>query len=327
MTELRDLAQLDGARALIEGAATIPEAMELHAQISAVERYLKHTHAAIADQRRATELRIRDEVRLGELLGETVTAGNPQFFADQRIRPRLKDLGISEYQSHYWQTMASVPEGQREAYLAREMPHGGLDDLTSIGLYRLARDNSYPQPDEPPLLPSGTYRVLLADPPWHYDDLVAPNRAIERFYPTMAADEIAKYEDHQGRRVADLAADDAVLFLWATNPKLAEAITVLEGWGFSYRTNLVWVKDRIGMGYYVRQRHELLLIGRRGDIPLPEQADRPDSVVEAPRGRHSEKPGVVYALIERMYPLGPRVELFQRSPRSGWDGWGNEIAP
>ena len=89
---------------------------------------------------------------------------------------------------------------------------------------------------------------------------------------------------------------------------------------------MVWVKDRIGMGYYARQRHELLLIGRRGDLPVPEPADRPDSVVEAPLGRHSEKPTEVADLIRRMYPHLPRVELFARTSRDGWDAWGNEAA-
>ncbi len=87
---------------------------------------------------------------------------------------------------------------------------------------------------------------------------------------------------------------------------------------------MVWVKDRIGMGYYARQQHEFLLIGRRGSLPVPDPEDRPASVVTAPRGEHSAKPDLFYQLIERMYPLAERCELFQRRPRPGWAGWGNE---
>jgi N6-adenosine-specific RNA methylase IME4 len=120
------------------------------------------------------------------------------------------------------------------------------------------------------------------------------------------------------------AADDAVLFLWATAPKLMEAGSVMTAWGFDYRTCMTWVKDRIGMGYWARGRHELLMIGRRGDFPHRPPKARPDSVIEAPRAAHSRKPEVVYDLIERMFPDLPRVELFARSRREGWDAWGNE---
>src|SRR5690606_19179833 len=100
---------------------------------------------------------------------------------------------------------------------------------------------------------------------------------------------------------------------------------VIDAWGFDYRTCMVWVKDRIGMGYYARQRHELLLIAKRGNFPVPDPEDRPDSVIDAPLGQHSAKPDVVYELIERMYPTVERkVELFARRPRDGWAAWGNQ---
>jgi N6-adenosine-specific RNA methylase IME4 len=126
--------------------------------------------------------------------------------------------------------------------------------------------------------------------------------------------------------VTEVATDDAVLFLWSPMSKLAEALRVVEAWGFEHRSGMCWVKDQIGMGHYVRGQHELLLIARRGLPPHPAEADRPSSVVHAPRGRHSEKPQEFYALIERMYPELPKVELFARVRRDGWDAWGNEVA-
>lgn len=160
--------------------------------------------------------------------------------------------------------------------------------------------------------------VIYADPAWRYEFTRSETRAIENQYPTMSQEEIA------GLSVP--ATDDAVLFLWATSPKLLEALAVLEAWGFEYRSSLVWVKDRIGMGYYARQRHEWLLVGTRGELPVPAAENRPDSVIEAPREDHSEKPEAVYERIERMYPEyeGLWLELFQRRPRPGWQGWGFE---
>jgi len=166
--------------------------------------------------------------------------------------------------------------------------------------------------------PDRRYAVIYADPPWRYDFSSTDARAIENQYPTMDVADIAALDVP--------AATDAVLFMWATNPKLTQAFEVLSGWGFDYVTNMVWVKDRIGMGYYARSRHELLLIAKRGQLSVPEPTDRPDSVIEAPRTRHSAKPELVYGLLERMYPGLPKLEMFCRSPRDGWDAWGNEVA-
>jgi N6-adenosine-specific RNA methylase IME4 len=164
------------------------------------------------------------------------------------------------------------------------------------------------------------YPVIYADPPWRYEHAESSTREIENHYPTMALEDICALP------VADLATPDAILFLWATSPKLAEAMRVVESWGFTYRTCAVWVKDKIGMGYYFRQRHELLLVATRGAMPTPAPANRPDSVIEAPLGKHSAKPAEVAEQIEAMYPGLPWVELFCRAPRAGWAAWGNQAA-
>jgi N6-adenosine-specific RNA methylase IME4 len=170
----------------------------------------------------------------------------------------------------------------------------------------------------PPALPAGAFPVVYCDPPWRYEHASTPSRAVENQYPTLALDQI---------KALDVpAAPAAVLFMWATSPKLEEAIQVVNAWDFTYRTCMVWVKDKIGMGYYVRQQHELVLIARRGDMPLPDETSLPPSVIHAPRGRHSEKPSEFYKIIEQLYPGYPKVELFARSSREGWEAWGNEIA-
>jgi N6-adenosine-specific RNA methylase IME4/ParB-like chromosome segregation protein Spo0J len=164
----------------------------------------------------------------------------------------------------------------------------------------------------------GTFPVIFADPPWRYDYAETDTRAIENQYPTMAIEDICALP------VASIATDDCVLFLWATSPKLIEALDVVKAWGFAYKTCMVWAKDKIGMGYYARQQHELLLIATRGAPPTPAPADRPSSVITATRGEHSAKPDEFYAVIERMYPALPKIELFCRSPRDGWSAWGNQ---
>jgi N6-adenosine-specific RNA methylase IME4 len=161
-----------------------------------------------------------------------------------------------------------------------------------------------------------TFPVLLADPPWRYDYAEDKGRQIENHYPTMTLDDIAAIDVP--------AADDAVLFCWATSPKLQEAFDVIDGWGFTYRTCMVWVKDKIGMGYYARQQHELLLIATRGHLPVPDPSDRPSSVFHGRRTEHSSKPSIAHEMIETMYPTYRRCELFARTPREGWTVWGNQ---
>jgi N6-adenosine-specific RNA methylase IME4/ParB-like chromosome segregation protein Spo0J len=167
----------------------------------------------------------------------------------------------------------------------------------------------------PPPLPEGPFELILADPPW---ELGSPDsdRAPENHYPCMPLAEIEALQVP--------AADNAVLYLWALSSLLPEAIQVMQSWGFSYRTGRVWVKHAIGPGQWVRHRHEHLLIGRKGSFSPPEPADRPDSVIEARRERHSQKPDCVYHDLERAYPYATKVELFARTARPGWAAWGNQ---
>lgn len=162
------------------------------------------------------------------------------------------------------------------------------------------------------------YPVIYADPPWQYDYSPTEVRAIENHYPTMSLEQI------KALPIGNIVSDDAILFMWATSPKLREAFQVLEAWGFEYRSSAIWVKNQLGMGYYFRQQHELLLIATRGSMPAPAPADRPRSVFTSDRTEHSAKPAEFAEFIERMYPTLPRIELFCRSPRHGWDVWGNQ---
>jgi len=165
----------------------------------------------------------------------------------------------------------------------------------------------------------GQYPIIYADPPWRYEHVKTENRAIENHYPTMDLDEICALP------VSDIATPDSVLFLWTTSPKLAESMQVIDAWGYTYRTCMVWDKDRIGMGYYARQQHELLLIATRGSVPVPEPENRPPSVIRIRRDdEHSSKPAEFYAMIERMYPELRKLEMFARTRRDGWAAWGNQ---
>lgn len=170
-----------------------------------------------------------------------------------------------------------------------------------------------------PLQSKGRFDVILADPPWKFEDgATTPNRTAENQYPLMTLDEI------KALPVPEIAGQDSVLFIWAPNSKTVEVGEVIEAWGFEYKTNFAWVKDRIGLGNYNRQKHELLHFAVRGSPGTPPPKSRHESAVESPREQHSKKPDVFYDIIEKMYPWTSRIELFARAQRPGWEAWGYE---
>jgi N6-adenosine-specific RNA methylase IME4 len=206
-----------------------------------------------------------------------------------------------------------VARGEREILLAAQAIRSRKAETRRIEQYSklttISRANA-PLPD------NRQFPIVLADPPYRFDHQRSVTRQPENHYPTMPHDEICALP------VADLVTPDAVLFLWTPAPMLPEAFDIMRAWGFVYVTSAVWVKDKIGLGTYLRHQHELLLIGNRGNHIA--RACLSSSVISAPRGRHSEKPGEAHELIERMYPELPKIELFARLAREGWTAWGNQ---
>lgn len=165
-----------------------------------------------------------------------------------------------------------------------------------------------------PLDPSkGPYSVIYADPPWDYLEEVAVG------YPLMPLEKICALP------VKELAAEDAVLFLWCSASLMQQALDVIKAWGFTCKTQAIWDKGSAGQGVYFRIQHEVLMIATRGKLPEVPDSARPPSVFTYPRGEHSRKPVYGYQMIEQMYPELNKIELFCRgNPRAGWAGWGNE---
>lgn len=173
-------------------------------------------------------------------------------------------------------------------------------------------------------LPNRKYGVIVADPEWRFEPFsreTGMDRAADNHYPTSSTDLIAS------RPVDDIAAPDSILFLWATVPMLIDAFEVMKAWGFVYKSHMVWDKIHVGTGYWFRNRHELLLIGTRGDIPAPAPGSQFPSLIAIARKEHSAKPEQFLELIESYFPNLPKIELNRRGqPREGWDAWGNEVA-
>jgi N6-adenosine-specific RNA methylase IME4 len=168
-----------------------------------------------------------------------------------------------------------------------------------------------------PPLPVGVYDVILADPPWKFSNsgfTSSPNQ----HYPVMETQNICNMP------IGERAAENSVLFLWAVNAMLEDALQVLKAWGFEYKTNIAWVKERpMGLGFYCLGKHELLLIATKGSkVPVGEI---PHSAIIAANTAHSVKPECFYEIIEKMYPESSYLELFARSERERWESFGNQL--
>ena len=166
---------------------------------------------------------------------------------------------------------------------------------------------------------STLYSVIVADPPWRYSFSRSKTRKIENHYSTMALDGIKKLP------IKQVSNKNCVLYLWATAPKLLEALEVMYSWGFTYKTQAIWDKEIIGMGYWFRGQHEIILVGTKGKKSPPPANFRISSVISSRRGRHSKKPDYFYNYLSKAFPNDNKLELFARNSRAGWDVLGDEV--
>jgi N6-adenosine-specific RNA methylase IME4 len=328
---MSNLSLYDAARAALAEVRRIDEVKNIRDKALAMQHYAREAKdSQLIDD--ATEIRIRAERRAGELLrdmaenGEREVGGRPE----KRLHAetvKLADLGVSKTQSHRWQQLAALDDDVFEARTAAAKKQA-LASVEMTRAERTAEKKQRRQEREADLgarqaaLPDRRYGVIYADPEWRFDVWSRDSgmdRAADNHYPTSPIDVIC------ARQVATIAAADCVLFLWATAPMLPEGLRVVSEWGFRYVSHFIWNKDRIGTGYWNRNKHELLLIGTRGDIPAPAMGTQWDSVIDAPLGGHSAKPEAFLELIEAYFPSLPKIELNRRGPtRPGWDAWGNE---
>ena len=181
---------------------------------------------------------------------------------------------------------------------------------------------------ELPPFPKGPFDIIYADPPWDYKGQLQHNGAgrqdtggAVRHYPTLKT--VTMTEWHIGER---LAADNALLFLWATSPHLDQAIKLGIAWGFDWATvAFVWDKQRTNPGHYTLSQYELCLVMKRGKIPQPRGSRAVRQGVIAPRTRHSEKPDEVRKRINQMFPAARKLEMFARKRTQGWITWGLDV--
>ena len=315
---------IDAALHALASANTPDELITLANQAAALEVYARRAKLGMVAQNRCAEIRLRAERRLGELLTTTPRLhGRPKTVPDENTFPSLSDLGVPDRKISYRaQRIAAVPTREFEAYL-RDAHHAGWE-ITTRGLLCVSERRQASSRNLQRIVGGRVVDLIdftrigtkmgciVIDPPWRIEGSVLPYMAVQ-------------VDDLKILPISELAAERCHVHLWTLpNSYHRIAYEIIEHWGFRVVSEFVWCKNQLGKGHYWRMSHEILLTGVRSENDrFDDQTLR--SWIEAPRGRHSEKPDAVREMIERA-SLGPRLELFARKVVPGWFAWGHEIA-
>lgn len=231
------------------------------------------------------------------------------------VRELLRATPVAESKTDLLAIARMPEEEQRE--VARAIIEHGAASVKDVKKIRFQQDIARQKTEIESgavQVPSGVFDVIAIDPPWPYGREYDPNGSrVANPYPEMSLEDIA---------AIDLpAADDCVLFLWTTHRFLPDAFNLMKTWGFEYKATLVWDKERIGMGAWVRMQCEFCLIGIKGRPGWSNTSLR--DILREPRREHSRKPESFYQFVEAV-TKGRRLDFFSREKRHGWESFGNE---
>lgn len=333
------LALLDKARAALAQVQDVGQALEIHDQAEAIRHYCAVRDRSDKAAIKAAEIKLRAARRVGELLPDKGKRGGDRKSNAAKSSPRA-GLDFPKQRAAEFRKLAPPSKGGGltdaafESYIADKLAGG--EQPSQAQLLRqikeaqrqarrdanLAKVKATAQDADRPQVSAARYATIVADPPWSPESANAQDAygRSRGTYATLGEAEIAALTV-DGVPVAQLADEDAHLYLWAINRTLEPAFRILEAWGFRFVTILTWCKPSIGMGNYFRNNTEHVLFGVKGQQPL--KVKNRGTWFEAKRGPagHSSKPPEFYDLVDACSP-GPVLELFSRVERPGWTTWG-----
>jgi N6-adenosine-specific RNA methylase IME4 len=260
-------------------------------EIAALARLLLHEERAAAEARRRANLKKGAAPPEGEkfpVRGRSLDRIGEQFKVSGRTLRKIMEM----YDGGFSQQMDTVGLGRIQGAYKRYKIQEEAKRIRSL-----------------PPIPQGPFGVIVLDIPWEYDKDAWRFSRSAPDYPTMPIDEIRKMD------VPAMADQNCILWLWTTNSHMEDAHDLVRHWGFRQKTILTWVKNRMGVGEWLRGQTEHCILAVRGR-PVKTLTNQ-STVLDAPRGRHSEKPEEFYQLVESLCP-GSKLELFARKKREGW---------
>lgn len=337
-TALAHLARLKAGLA----SASDPETLAtIEDALGKLEGMMREAGIPFETKHEANAARVLAWAKLGRALKPLmVGAGRPKA----KLSPRgtIFPNGLAKQRVTEFVRIGAMPDSEREKIVAKAGEE--LQIIYARILVKLARPYWYKESREAKhkeisaeaatkRVPErvGPFPLIYADPPWRFK-IFSPKgleRTPDQKYPTLTYDQIKDFRVGT-QTVLEIAAKKAALFLWCTSSNVHLALSVMEAWGFEFKSSAVWVKWngklQTGTGLVFRNGHELLLYGTRGAMPGPQW--QPPSVFMFPRGEHSAKPPEIRRAIEKMYPdfdAKTRCELFTREKNlKGWTGFGFE---
>ncbi len=284
-------------------------------------------------------IRLADIVDEGQAKGEIASPGGDRQ-SIVRAADNASPLPVPRQRlAECRQIRDTFTEDELEQHFAEATEHG--KELPTRALVKLAKQyRGESAPAAPVIVPAGLFSTIVADPPWRYGN-TSTRAAAQDHYDTLSIAQLCGEEvlpdglNLAKEVVLPKAAERAHLYLWATSSHLPEAFNVMAAWGFTYKTDLVWVKPQMGMGNYFRVSTEIVLFGVKGDMRTQDMGLM--NYFTVGRGKHSAKPQFFYDLVAKASP-GPYLEMFARCDaanqiagtcqcskcRLGWEVWGNQ---
>jgi N6-adenosine-specific RNA methylase IME4 len=311
------LIKLDAFQQALAEAETIPDVKTLADNADLFKQWLKKQRAGREAQNTGAIMCLMAQRKLGAMLKEQVTPGNPQLLHNATIG--LNELGIERTASHRWQKLAEIPEDTFQEFI--DNYNETQDEITTIALIRFWSKKTIKPLLESMPLPEGLFSVIACDPPWQYGTTYNPDsRRVAAPYSEMSYEQLSVLEIP--------SADDSILWLWTTNAFMHDAYHLLEDWGFQHKTILTWFKDKIGVGYWLRGETEHCLLAIKGK-PKINHEKALSTHLKVKSLNHSKKPNEFYELIEDLCGEATEkthLEMFAREKRPNWATWGNELS-
>lgn len=327
--------QLTAAERALAVAETMPEVLAIKNVAEAARVFAKQARLSLDTTNRACLVRLHAEARAAELLqrmqdrGELADKGRPKMSSTLTF---FADAGIDRREAHIWARVARATVEQRRTY-AQDATAAG-EEVTRTGLAQWLARLDPPLPAETPTLPPGRYRCVVIDPPWPMEKIereVRADQGLALDYPTLPVFDGQPNDDGEPQDIEHVAAVPLVaadegchVYLWATQHFVPDALRLFEVWGVRYECVLTWVKPTGPTPFSWMYSTEHVLFGRVGNLPLERKGIKLHFEAPAGRGQHSRKPDVFYERVLDASPA-PRLEMFARTRREGFDPWGNEV--
>lgn len=324
-----ELAKLDKAVHMLAEAKTLDEVKHIMDIAEAARVYARAAKMGLEAYNHAAEVKARAERKAGEFFrqlshgehgGDRKSSSTPDNLNEFKQVAQENNIPVST--AYKWEQVAEMPEDVFELHLKEmrgERPISNAEMIKLLKTEKRIKEINQQRKDienGAPSLPKGVFEVIVIDPPWEYGTEYDPQaRRAANPYPEMSIEEIASLEIP--------SAENCVMWLWTTHKFMRYSFTLLDGWGFRDVMIVTWIKDRMGLGTWLRSQSEFCIMAVKGK-PIIELTNQ-TTVINGKMREHSRKPDEFYSLVDGLC-VGRKLDYFSREQRKGWAQYGNDAS-